>query len=88
MFSGDRQTGLIQQVLDHGNEFFRGVVAQKVADAGGVDPLVPYQLDVFVNADIEQVRQQPDVLAQGEGAIGFGIGPGRIVKMATLAIGR
>ena len=42
---------------------------------------------IFVNADIEQMRQQANVLAQCQSACGLGIAPGGEVQMTCATIG-
>ena len=52
-------------------------MAQEMVDLVRIHPAVAHQLSVFVDADVEQVRQQPDILAQRQRAVGLGVGPGR-----------
>ena len=77
----------MHQPIHNRDEFFRRVMAEEVADFFGLQPALIDQLDVFVDADIKQMRQQADVLAQGQGAIRFGGAPGWVVEMPALAIG-
>jgi hypothetical protein len=82
----DHQAGFVHQVLDHRNEFFRRVVAQEMVDARGIEPPLLHQPRVFMDADVEQVRQQPDVLPQRERAGRLGLAPGGEVEMAALPV--
>ena len=50
-------------------------MAQEMVDLVRIHPAVAHS--VFVDADVEQVRQQPDILAQRQRAVGLGVGPGR-----------
>ena len=63
-------------------------MAEEVVDARGIDVAGIDQRNVLVNADIKQVRQQADVLAQEQRAIGFGFLPGRVVQVRACAIRR
>lgn len=62
-------------------------MAQEMADLARIDPAVMHQLGVFVDADIEQVRQQADILAQQQRAGRLGLGPRAIVQMRLPAGG-
>ena len=69
---GIDRPALRHQLFDHAGELLRGVVAQEVVDLLGCEHAVTNELDVLVNAEIEQMRQQANVLSQQEGAVGFG----------------
>ena len=58
-------------------------MTQEVADALGVDPAITHQFHVLVNTDVEQVRQQANVLAQGQGTGLLGVGPRVVIQMAA-----
>ncbi|MNX67037.1 hypothetical protein D3C86_981440 [compost metagenome] len=61
-------------------------MAQEMVDLVRIQPAVAHQLGVLVNADVEQMRQQADILAQRQRAIGLGLVPGRVIQMALLAV--
>ena len=63
-------------------------MAQEMVNLVRIYPAIAHQLGVFVDADVEQVRQQPDILAQRQRAVGLGVGPGRVVQVPALAVGR
>ena len=70
---GIERPALRHQLLDHAGKFLRRVVAQEVIDLLGCEqPPCTNELDVLVNAELEQMRQQADVLSQQERAVGFG----------------
>ncbi|MPM71676.1 hypothetical protein SDC9_118646 [bioreactor metagenome] len=82
------ELGLVQQLVDNRDEALRRVVAEKVVYAAFGNPALVGKGCIFVNADIEQVRQQANVLAQCQSACGLGITPGGEVQMACATIGR
>jgi hypothetical protein len=82
----NRQVGLVHQVLDHRDEFFRRVVAQEVIDPLRIDPAIAHESRVFVDADVEQVRQQADVLPQRQRAGRFGLGPRTEIEMTARTV--
>ena len=57
-----------------------------MVDPRRVEPALAHQPRVLVDADVEQVRQQPDVLPQRQRARGLGLGPGGEVEVPARAV--
>ena len=85
-FARDGEVGLGEQVFDHRHEALRGIVTEEVVNFFRGDPAFAHQLDVFVDGNVEQMRQQADVLANGQRPCSLGFRRRRKVEEGGFAI--